>query len=145
MTFDHVLWVVGLWGALQEHLAAAAGGMLALGLLSLVVTALLLPTFIARLPVDYFADDRVAAVTPRTLPHLALRALKNTFGVVLVVAGLLMLVLPGQGLLTILVGLVLVEFPGKRRLERAVARRPAVRAFLDGVRLRRGAPSLRFD
>jgi hypothetical protein len=137
--------VTALWGTLQAHLAAAAGGMLALGLLSLLVTAALLPTFIARLPVDYFAHDRVAPITPRTLPHLALRALKNTFGAVLVVAGLLMLVLPGQGLLTILVGLVLVEFPGKRRLERAVARRPAVRTFLDAVRLRRGAPSLRFE
>jgi hypothetical protein len=134
-----------LWAWLQGRLAAATGGMLALGLLSLVVTVLLLPTFIVRLPVDYFADDRVAAAAPRTLPHLALRALKNTVGAVLVVAGLLMLVLPGQGLLTILVGLVLVEFPGKRRLERAVARRSTVRAFLDGVRLRRGAPALRFD
>jgi hypothetical protein len=144
MNLDTTSWAE-LWGQLQGRLAAAAGGMLALGLVSLVVTVLLLPTFIARLPVDYFADDRVAAAAPRTLPHIALRALKNTFGAFLVVAGLLMLVLPGQGLLTILVGLVLVEFPGKRRLERAVARRPAVRAFLDAVRLRRGVASLRFD
>ena len=141
MSFD----LPALWSQLQGRLAAAAGGMLALGLLSLAVTILLLPTFITRLPIDYFTDDRVADATPRTLPHLALRILKNAVGVVLVVAGVLMTVLPGQGLLTILVGLVLVEFPGKRRLERAVARRPAVRAFLDGVRLRRGVAALRFD
>jgi hypothetical protein len=137
--------VTALWGAFQAHLAAAAGGLLALGLLSLIVTAALLPTFVARLPVDYFAHDCVAPSTPRTLPHLTLRALKNTVGAVLLVAGLLMLVLPGQGLLTMLVGFVLVEFPGKRRLERAIARRPAVRAFLDDVRRRRGAPAFRFD
>jgi hypothetical protein len=49
-----------------------------------------------------------------------------------------MLVLPGQGLLTILIGLLLLDFPGKRALERRLLRRPGLRAFLDRMRVKRG-------
>lgn len=72
-----------------------------------------------RLPADYF-DVRV----PRKfLAHAnpALRSiavvLKNIVGFVLLLAGIAMLVLPGQGVLTILIGISLMDFPGKRELE----------------------------
>jgi len=51
-----------------------------------------------------------------------------------------MLLLPGQGLLTILIGLLLLDFPGKRALELRLLRRPALRGFLDRMRQRRGVP-----
>jgi hypothetical protein len=134
-----------LWRVVSTHLAAATGAMLALGLVSLVVTALLLPTFIARLPADYFRSDKFVPKVPHTVPHVVLRLLKNGIGAFLVVAGVFMIVLPGQGLLTMALGAALLEFPGKRRLERAIATRPAVRAWLDQMRRRRGAPALEFD
>lgn len=134
-----------LWLQVQERLVGAAGVMLALGLVSLVVTAVTLPTFIARLPADHFSTSRVHVPVPRTLPWLFMRALKNTLGVVLIVAGVAMVVLPGQGLLTILIGLVLVEFPGKRGLERRLVGRPGIRALLDRVRHARGVPPLKLD
>jgi hypothetical protein len=134
-----------LWRVVSTHLAAATGAMLALGVVSLVATVLLLPTFIARLPTDYFRTDKVVVKVPHTVPHLALRLLKNGIGAFLVVAGVLMIVLPGQGLLTMALGAALLEFPGKRRLESAIAKRPAVRAWLDQMRRRRGAPALEFD
>ena len=60
-------------------------------------------------------------------------------------AGLAMLVLPGQGLLTILIGLMLLDFPGKRRLERRIVARPAILAMLNRMRARRGRDPLRVD
>jgi len=131
-----------IWQMVEAHVVAGGGAMIALGVASLVVTALLLPVWVARLPADHFCPHRVEPARPRTLPHLALRAAKNTLGLVLVLLGLLMLVLPGQGLLTILIGVVLVELPGKRTVERRIARQPVVRAFLARVRHRHGAPPL---
>ncbi len=49
-----------------------------------------------------------------------------------------MLVTPGQGLLTLLIGLLLLNFPGKYRLERWLVRRPGVLRTLNWVRRRRG-------
>ena len=60
-------------------------------------------------------------------------------------AGLAMLVLPGQGLLTMLIGLLLLDFPGKRALERRVVRRPKILAFLNRMRDRRGREPLRLE
>lgn len=131
-----------IWRWVQGHAVAGGGVMLTLGVVSLVVTVLLLPTWVARLPADHFSRHRAEPTRLRTLPHVALRAAKNTLGAVLVFLGLLMLVLPGQGLLTILIGILLVELPGKRAVERRIARVPVVKAFLDRVRLKHGAPPL---
>ena len=55
---------------------------------------------------------------------------KNLLGGLLVLSGIAMLVLPGQGLLTIAMGLLLMDFPGKHRLERRIVRtRPVLRSI----------------
>ena len=58
---------------------------------------------------------------------------------------MVMLALPGQGLLTILVGLALLEFPGRRSLELRIARIPALRRGMNWLRARGGASPLLFD
>ena len=67
---------------------------------------------------------------------------KNALGFILVVAGIIMLVLPGQGVFTILIGIMLLNFPGKYRLERwIVARRPVLRS-INWLRRRAGRAPL---
>jgi hypothetical protein len=68
--------------------------------------------------------------------------IKNLVGVALLLAGLVMLVTPGQGLLTIVVGLTLLSFPGKARLERWIATRPAVWRAINWMRQRAGRDTL---
>ena len=51
-----------------------------------------------------------------------------------------LLVLPGQGLLTMLIGLLLLDFPGKRAVELKLVRRPGIAAFLNRMRARHGRP-----
>jgi hypothetical protein len=64
-------------------------------------------------------------------------------GILLVLAGIMMLVLPGQGILAMLIGIGLMDFPGKFRLERWFARQPAVFKSLNWIRTRAGhAPLL---
>jgi len=74
--------------------------------------------------------------------RLALIAGKNIVGWLLILAGLAMLALPGQGLLTMIVGLVLVDLPGKRRVERAILCREGVLQRVNAVRRRMGRPPL---
>jgi hypothetical protein len=110
--------------------------------IAFVGTLIVIPFILVRLPEDYF-DVRV----PRSWmeghhPALRLvtRALKNIVGVVFLLAGLSMLVLPGQGVLTILIGLSLVDFPGKQRLEARIIGHPRVLSTVNSLRGKFGKP-----
>jgi len=118
-------------------------GLVSLGLI--VVSLVGFPLVVVNLPRDYFVRERRdPAHQTRRHPVLwaALSVAKNILGFVLVVAGIAMLVLPGQGMLTILVGLAVSNFPGKFRLERRLVSRPAVGRALNRIRRLAGRPEL---
>lgn len=113
----------------------------ALGVASLVLTLLALPAIVLRLPADYFVGTtRSPARRGSRHPAVAFAAtlIKNLLGVALIVLGAVMLFVPGQGVLTMLIGVLLTNFPGKYRLERALVRRPAVLRALNRIRRRAG-------
>jgi hypothetical protein len=62
--------------------------------------------------------------------------------VLLVLLGVAMLLLPGQGLITLMVGVLLVDFPGKQRLVQRVLGRPKVLSAVNKLRVKRGSPPL---
>ena len=103
-----------------------------------------IPWILVRLPPHYF-DERQPRIWLRG-HHPALRCLGigviHVFGVLFILAGIAMLVLPGQGMLTILVGLSLVDFPGKRALERKIISIPLVFQSVNALRARFGRCSL---
>lgn len=106
-----------------------------------VATLLVIPILVVRIPEDYFAHTRRHR-TPWAHHHPAARALlhvaKNTIGALLLVAGIAMLVLPGQGILTIVIALVLLDIPGKYRFERWLVSKPAVWRSIAWLRARAG-------
>ena len=104
-----------------------------------VATALVL-----SLPPTYFLDGPTpGGWRERSLVvRWAVRVLKNVLGAFLVVAGTLMLFTPGQGVLTILLGLLLLDLPGKRTLERKLVSLPRVHRALNRLRARIGRPPL---
>ncbi len=110
-----------------------------LGALLSVASLLALPWVVGQLPADYFVGRKRPHWHKRSWGVLAVR---NVVGTIVVLAGIAMLVLPGQGLLTILAGLVIMEFPGKRRLERALVSRPRVLGALNWLRRRAGVEAL---
>lgn len=112
----------------------------AVSLATLVATVVAVPWVVGRLPADYFSQPRRAVLPQdRSFPGLLLMGFKNLLGAVLVLLGIIMLFTPGQGLLTLLVGLLLMNFPGKYRLERTLVARPGVFRALNWLRGRRGA------
>jgi hypothetical protein len=115
-----------------------------LGLALLVGSALAIPWFARRLPDDYLlATHRPPPSAGAAHPYrLVLRVAKNLLGAVLLLVGVALLVLPGQGLLTMAFGLVLLDFPGKRKAVRAVLGYAPVLAGLNRLRTRAGLPPL---
>ena len=106
------------------------------------------PLMVARIPADYFAHEtRSAMHHPLRWRWVwwIVRCAKNVLGVGCLFFGALMLVLPGQGVLTILLGVTLLEFPGKYRLQRWIVGRRRVRESLNWVRVKAGRPPLQFD
>ena len=121
-------------------------GWIALGsLLSLVVGILSLPFLVSRIPADYFSHEqrhRLSEHARHPVMRLVLTGVKNAIGAVFVIAGLMMLVLPGQGLLTLFVGLMIMNYPGKFALERWLIQRPYVLPAVNRLRERYGHPPL---
>jgi len=68
--------------------------------------------------------------------------LKNILGVIFVIAGIAMLILPGQGVLTILIGISLMDFPGKRRFEARIVGQRTVLNVINSLRTKFGKPPL---
>jgi hypothetical protein len=73
---------------------------------------------------------------------LPMLILKNILGVLFVLLGIVMIFTPGQGLLTIFAGLLLMNFPGKRRLELAIVSRPAIAKAIQWIRKKAGKENL---
>ncbi len=123
--------------ALLTWLGIASAVMFAIGIV-------LVPLVIVRMPHDYFA--RPAAPDSWRAHHpvlrLSMRVGKNLVGVILILAGIAMLVLPGQGVLTILLGITLLEFPGKRALEISIVRRDSVRKPINWIRSKWNRPPI---
>ena len=73
--------------------------------------------------------------------------LKNGIGVFLVVLGIILSLpgVPGQGILTILLGIMLLDFPGRRKLELKLLHRPQVFKTINKLRDKFGKPPLEID
>ncbi len=133
MTLKETLWTVGLS---LVFFGVSCGASL------LVITVLLI-----QLPPTYFLDShsRQLWIDRHRVIRWSGVVLKNLLGIFLILLGGILSIpgIPGQGLLTMLLGLVLLDFPGKRHLERAFLRRPRIQAAITQLRQRFGkAPFL---
>jgi len=132
---------------MNEYRALVAVGAL-LSVILFVGTLALIPVVVARIPVGYFsaaayahrAATKRSGQNRRTVREIGFWILRNAAGWTCILAGAAMLLLPGQGLLTIAVGVFLASFPGKQRLERWFIQRPVVFKGLNWIRRRAGKP-----
>lgn len=128
-------WWQALWLSLGMFVVSSVG--------SVAMVAWVL----VRLPPDYFQNDHHAAL-PWADSHPLLRWLgiiaKNLLGLLLVAIGIVLSLpgVPGQGVLTILIGIMLLDFPGKRWLERTLVNKPSVKRSINRLRERFGKPPL---
>ena len=116
----------------------------ALFLASATISLVLVVIVLVSLPRTYFLDrpDRQLWVDQHPVVRVFLRVLKNAMGIALVVTGILLSLpgIPGQGILTVLVGIMLVDFPGKQQWQRKLVSRPRVRGGVNRIRRKFGKP-----
>ena len=118
----------------------------AISLLFFIVSLLSLPWLVAKIPEDYFlSNQRRGPEWKRRYPLMHIMAIlgKNLLGYILLAGGLLMLFLPGQGILTIVMGMLLIDYPGKFRLERKLAKTPTIFKGLNWLRAKANKPPLK--
>lgn len=103
---------------------------------SLVLSIVGCTALIAFLPPDYFTDTKQGQHIKNPILRILVSLLKNLLGGVLIIVGALLAVpgVPGQGLLTILTGLIVSDFPGKKRLARRLIRTRAVYLAANKIR-----------
>lgn len=130
------------WIAGHELLLA---GLSAISVLTFFGSLIAVPWLVLQIPTDYFVHPHHLVDRWRTrhpLVRITLLTLKNLCGVVLVLAGIAMLLLPGQGILTILIGLIFLDFPGKFALERRLVRQRPVLQAINWMRTKGKQPPL---
>ena len=118
-------------------------GLAWLGSISLIVfvaSLIIVPWLVGRIPQDFFVK---AAPRRNYGPlHWFVIFFKNLLGLAFLLAGIAMLVLPGQGILTMVLGITLLDFPAKSRLLRWMVSQPAVYRSLDWLRKKTGSEPL---
>lgn len=115
-----------------------------ISLIFFVGSLIAIPYILVRIPADYF-DVRVPRhwmqnhhPILRMMGHIA----KNAVGAIFLFAGFLMLFLPGQGILTMLIGVSMLDFPGKRKIEAKMIGQRTVLGVINGMRDKFGKPPL---
>ena len=131
---------------LEEH-AALSSALVVVSIVFLFGSLWLAYWFLTTIPADYFKRDHKRLERfngSHPLVRWSLLIGKNLLGVLLIVAGVVMIFTPGQGILSLLLGLTLVDLPGKRTLERKIIQRPGVLKVVNKLRSRAGHPPLVF-
>ena len=118
-------------------------------LVTFVVNLAIVTFILVKLPTDYFKKNRKTKFWsgPRPAVHAAKVIGKNLLGVLLVAIGIVLSLpgVPGQGLLTVLLGVMLVDFPGKRTVEQKLLKRPAITNAITRLRQKFGKAPLQLD
>ena len=137
-------WLTQQWTDLTWERILFGSGLF---ILTLVINILAIFIVIIKIPADYFSPHYSQHFLPGRPWFIRWSAviLKNLLGITLLIVGIVMLIGPGQGILTILLALIMLDIPGKRPLEARIIKRPAVRNAIDKIRSRYNKPPLILD
>jgi hypothetical protein len=128
---------ISWYGVLIGALIFVGGFLLNLAIVSFILV---------KLPADHFSTSRKTKFWAGPRPMLRAAGIigKNLAGILLVALGFVLSLpgVPGQGLLTILLGIMLLDFPGRDRLEQKLLSRPSIVNAINGLRGRFGKPPL---
>ncbi len=102
-----------------------------------VFSLLSIKWLVSLIPSDYFINKKTSKFKSKyPVIWLVSMIIKNLIGYVLIIGGILMLVLPGQGLFTIFIGLMMSNYPGKYFIERKFIAIPSVLKTINWLRKR---------
>jgi hypothetical protein len=139
-------WLTQFWESLTW---GRIGLGLGLFVVSLTVSTLAVGVVMVKIPEHYFSSHHERDFMPNSpwLVRWGAVILKNILGVVLIVIGIILSLpgVPGQGILTILLGLIMIDIPGKRPIEARIIKRPTILAAVNNLRARYQKPPLILD
>ena len=135
------LWASITWGQILLGVGLFLGSLaLSFGAIAIVMV---------KIPKNYFSSHYKRDFMPGSSFIVRWGAViaKNIFGVFLIILGIALSLpgVPGQGILTILLGLIMLDIPGKRPLEARIIKRPAVLSAINNLRSRYGKEPLEVD
>jgi hypothetical protein len=139
-------WVSQFWESLTWSQIGMGAGLF---LLSFALSLTAIVIVMIKIPANYFSPHYVQDFMPNT--HWTVKwgavILKNLLGVLLIALGIVLSLpgVPGQGLLTILLGLIMLDIPGKRPLEARIIQRPTIQSAINKLRARFNKPPLVLD
>ena len=137
-------WFGMFWQWLGDH-AALTSVMLIVSIVVLVASLWICHYVLTTIPPDYFQSKHKPFEQWRTSrPALwwTLMITKNLVGALLIVVGFIMFFTPGQGILTLLLGMALVDVPGKQKLMHKIIERKSVLKMINRLRARANQPPL---
>ncbi len=139
-------WLAGTWNSLTWDKIALGVGLF---LLSLGLSFAAIGIVMVKIPANYFSSHYKQDFLPNSsfLVRWGAVILKNILGVFLICLGIVLSLpgIPGQGLLTILLGLIMLDIPGKRPLEAKIIERPMILAAINKLRAKYNKPPLILD
>jgi hypothetical protein len=143
--------LTGIWEWIVQFWESLTWGRIAWGLLFAIVTIIasygLIIIGMIKIPADYFSSTYVKEI--KNDEHFSIRwtvfIVKNIIGFLLVIAGVIMIFTPGPGVPTILLGLIMMDIPGKRPLEARLIQRPMVLSAVNDLRAKYKKPPLVMD
>ena len=137
---------ITLLNSLFEIFEAYRGLIIWFGSISLFIFLFSLLTIrwlVALIPEDYFINKKISKMRSKNpLLWYIILVIKNVIGYSLILGGIMMLVLPGQGLFTIIIGLMLSNYPGKYSIERKFIAIPSVLKSINWLRKKSNKPPL---
>lgn len=109
--------------------------------ISLVLSIFIIPYVIINIPEDYFVYRK--RVRRKGIVFFITHMIKNIFGLLLILMGLIMIFTPGQGLLSLLIGFIMLDFPGKYKLEKKLIKNNKIYNLINRIRKKHNKPPLK--
>jgi hypothetical protein len=139
-------WLTAFWASLTLGKVLFGIGTF---LFSFTISAISVGIVMVKIPANYFSSHYVQDFMPGKpwIVRWSATILKNLLGFFLILLGIVLSLpgVPGQGVLTILLGLIMMDIPGKRPLEARIIKRPAVLLAVNKLRARYNKPPLELD
>lgn len=139
-------WLSEFWASITLNQILVGVGLF---LLSLGFSFFIIGLVMVKIPANYFSSHYTRDFLPGKpwLVRWSAVILKNLLGIFLILLGIVLSLpgVPGQGILTILLGLIMLDIPGKRPIEARIIKRPAVRDAINNLRARFNKPPLILD
>lgn len=139
-------WALEYWNSLTWDKIALGAVFF---VLSVVISYGAIMVVLVKIPANYFSSQYQSRFQSdkRFMVRWGATIFKNVLGVILLVVGIIFSIpgMPGPGLITILLGLVMIDIPGKRPLETRLLKHPTVLSAVNNVRAKYNKPPLIMD